>query len=138
MDRNALVNRLLKAWNAGNVADIAATYSADAVMLHPMSPQPIQGRAAIEQVESGLFQAFSGFEWQALASVAEGDRAAIEIRVTAVHSKPLPTPAGVIPPTNKRIDVRICSMVRVDAQGLIAEEHRYFDTAAMMAQLGLR
>jgi hypothetical protein len=49
----------------------------------------------------------------------------------------MPTPAGALPPTGRTIDLRMTSMLTLDADGRVVEEHRYFDTATMFRQLGL-
>ncbi len=138
METPAIVSQLLTAWNSGDVRRIAALYSPDIVMHHPLAPQPLVGRAAVEQLEAGLFQAFSGIEWSHTNVVAQGNKVAVEVRVIATNTAPMPGPGGMIPATNRRIDLRIGSFLRLTADGLIAEEHRYFDTGSMFAQLGLK
>jgi hypothetical protein len=44
---------------------------------------------------------------------------------------------GEVPPTGKRIDLRGALVGRLNAENLIVEERRYYDTGTMMKQLGL-
>jgi steroid delta-isomerase-like uncharacterized protein len=133
-----LADRLLAAWNSGDVRRIAALYAEDAVVRHPLAPDVIRGRAAVQQLEGGLFSAFSEIDWRIESVVADGRQVAVEFRVTALNSAPLPSPQGMVPATGRRVDLRAASIVRLTDAGLIAEEHRYLDTATMFAQLGLR
>jgi len=43
----------------------------------------------------------------------------------------------VLDPTNKPVEFRGAVFVRTNSDGLITEEHRYFDMAGLMGQLGL-
>src|SRR5262249_45476153 len=98
----------------------------------------LKGRAAIRQLESGLFDAFSEIDWRIDAVVVDARRVAVEFHVTALNSAPLPSPQGMIPATGRRVDLRGASILRLDDRGLIAEEHRYRDAATMFAQVGLK
>ena len=133
----AISEKLVAAWNTGDITRIAACYSANTKMIHPMVPEPLQGRAAVQQFEGGMFSAFSSIDWRAVSVLHTGDAVAVEFRVTATNTAPMQTPKGPIPATNKTVDLRGVSLLKLDAQGLIAEERRYFDTAAMFVQLGL-
>jgi steroid delta-isomerase-like uncharacterized protein len=131
------VDKLIRAWNSHDAAAIAALYAADARVQHPFSPAPLVGREAVRQLESGLFAAFDQIEWSVIRALQQGADHALEFRVVARHCAPLPTPKGPVPATHKRIDVCGVSLFKLGASGEIAEEHRYFDIAAMMGQLGL-
>jgi len=47
------------------------------------------------------------------------------------------TPMGEVPRQGKRIDLRGALVGRINAENLIVEERRYYDTGTMMKQLGL-
>jgi ketosteroid isomerase-like protein len=51
-----------------------------------------------------------------------------------VHSGPLPTPAGVIAPSDKSIDVPSCQVIRV-RDGKVASFTHYFDFT-LLRQVG--
>lgn len=132
-----IVQKLVRAWNSGDVAAIAALYAPDTRMHHPFTPAPLAGREAVRAFEGGMFAAFDQIEWSATHVIEKGDELALEFRVTARHCAPMPTPKGTIPATHKRVDLRGVSLFRLDARGEIAEERRYLDSGALMAQLGL-
>src|SRR5205809_499750 len=120
-----LTDRLLKAYNSGDVATLADCYAVDAVQQHPFFPAGNTGRAAIQAAEGGVFAAFSDIDWQLVRTIDQGEWAAIETVVAATNTSEMPTPDGnVIPATNKRVTIPLVNVVRLDADGLIAEEHR--------------
>jgi len=58
--------------------------------------------------------------------------------VDATNTGDLPLPDGsTLPATGRRISLPGLDVVYLDADGLIAEGHRYQDAAGFMAQLGL-
>jgi predicted ester cyclase len=68
--------------------------------------------------------------------VISGDTVVSEVRYAGTHSGPLTTPQGEVPPTDNRIDIRGCSVTRVEG-GKIVSHHGYFDRRQFLAQLGL-
>lgn len=131
------VSQIVNAWNSGDISAIASLYAQDAVMHHPLQPQPLTGREAIRQLESGMFAAFSDIDWSATSVVGTGEALALEFKVCATNSKPMPTPKGPIPATNRRIELKGVSLIKLNKKGEIAEERRYFDSSSLFAQLGL-
>lgn len=134
---NELIARLTHAWNAQEVAPVLALYRPDAVLVHPMAPEPLRGVDAIGAFEGAMFAGFSDISWRALTSLSQGDTTIVEFEVAATNDKPLSTPQGMLPATGKRVCLRGATVVRVDADGRIVEDHRYHDSATFFRQLGL-
>ncbi len=59
-----------------------------------------------------------------------------EFTLQGTHKAALNGPAGLIPPTGKRVDSRAVSVARYE-NGQIAEARLYFDQTEVMTQLGL-
>ncbi len=131
------VKKLADAINRHDVNAFAALFTPDAVIRDPATPQPLKGRDAIRQNGDGWFKAFPDVQFKVSNSIAKGDTVAIEVVMTGTHKGPLTGPAGTIPPTNRRMEIRGVGFLRINAQGLIAEERRYYDTVSLMQQLGL-
>jgi steroid delta-isomerase-like uncharacterized protein len=131
------VRQLVAAWNSGDVERVASRYARDARMHHPLVPEPLDGRVAIRQFESSMFAAFSDLDWRAECVVRDGDRVAVEFQVRATNTAPLQTPKGPVPATQRRIDLKGLSYCRLNADGEIVEERRYFDSGTLFVQLGL-
>jgi steroid delta-isomerase-like uncharacterized protein len=131
------VNKLVAAWNSGDIKAIAACYANDVDFQHVMVPEPLKGRDAFVAFEGAMFQAFSQIDWKAVSVVGTGETLALEFQVSATNSAPMQSPTGPIPATNKRITVKGVSLLKLNGKGEIAEERRYLDTASMFRQLGL-
>lgn len=135
---DSVVDRIVAAFNAGDVNAFADCFSEDAVQYHPFFPEPMRGREAIRAAEGTLFAGFDQIRLEAITSVTSGDITAAEFQVHAVHSKPLVLPDGtVIPPTGCTIDLPMAAFLRLDGEGQIVESHRYQDSLSMMRALGL-
>lgn len=110
----------------------------DAVVHHPLSPEPVQGKAAIRASEQVLFDAFSDIDVSVMRVVAERDDVALEVVVRATNSGPLDVGGEEpLPPTGRRIELPAVWFLRLDSDGKIAEERDYFDTGSFFRQLGL-
>jgi len=125
-----IIKKWSDAYNSGDVNRIAGLFAPDAVVRRVFFPQPLRGREAVRQAETPLFNVFSAFQWKVFAAIVKGDAVAAEWTIVATNTGPLPTPGGMAPATNKRVEIHGASFFRVDGHGLIAEEHRYFDVAA--------
>jgi len=132
-----LTDKIQKAFNSADVDSLADCYAENATQQHPFFPGGNEGRAAIKEGEGGIFAAFSDIDWQRQQTIEQGEWGVIEFVVSATNTSDMPTPGGVVPATHKRIVLQIVNVVRLDDDGLIAEERRYFDVAGMMGQLGL-
>jgi steroid delta-isomerase-like uncharacterized protein len=118
---------------------VANAFATDAVAYDPMYPEPIRGREAIRQEALGLIRGFPDLRFEIVNAIARDDQfGADEVRLTGTNTGPLATPTGAqIPPTNKRIDLRGASIVRLNGRGEVMEERRYYDVGTMLRQLGL-
>jgi hypothetical protein len=65
----------------------------------------------------------------------KGDRATGEINMTGTNNGPLATPMGEVPATGKRMDLRGALVGRINAENLIVEERRYYDTGTLISSL---
>ena len=133
-----LSQRILDAFNSGDVDAFAACFAPDAVQLHPFFPEPLRGREAIRAAEGGMFSAFDHISMDVLSVLESGNHVAVELRVRATNSSPLPMPGGAtIPATGKTVDLTMAAFFTVDDAGQIVEAHRYQDNLAFLRQLGL-
>ena len=132
-----LAKKWTDAFNKHDARAVAANYAQDSVAYDPFYPEPLKGRAAIEKDAADFFRAFPDIHFEVINLFDKGDRAAGEVKMTGTNSGPLATPMGEVPPTGKRIDLRGALVGRLNAENLIVEERRYYDTGTMMKQLGL-
>src|SRR5207247_4692166 len=104
-----------------------------------MSPDPVRGRETISKEARCVIRAFTERRFEIVTVIEEDEKTgADEVRFTGTHTGPLESPTGAqIPPTNKRIDVKGASFVRLNERGEITEERRYYDVGTLLRQLGL-
>jgi hypothetical protein len=57
--------KMVEAWNSGNVEDIGEMYASDVQVLHSMVPTALNGRDAVVQFEGSMFASFSEIHWEA-------------------------------------------------------------------------
>ncbi len=138
MDLTGIFKSFIEAIEARDAEAYAALYEQDAVMTEPLFGEPIRGRDAIAQSESALFDAFTDIEIRVLALFAEEGRAAAELSLAATNTGPIDLGAGEpLPATGRRVEVPMGIFIEAGANGLIAAERDYFDTASIMRQLGI-
>jgi steroid delta-isomerase-like uncharacterized protein len=131
--------KLASAMTSHDTDAVANLFASDAVAYDPMYPQPLRGRDAIREEAKGFVRAFPDLRFEIVSVVPQDDRGgADEIRLTGTNTGPMATPTGKeIPPTNKRIDLKGASFVRLNDRGEITEERRYYDVGTLLRQLGL-
>lgn len=124
--------------NRHDARSFANFYSETARVDDPMYEQPLSGRDAIAKDMSDFIQAFPDLSFS-VKSVVEsgGNTVAFEGVGKGTHRGPIPGPTGEIPATNRPMQFRFAAFQRLNDQGLIEEEHRYYDLAGMMQQLGV-
>ena len=131
------VKEQFEAFNRHDVDAFAAFYTPDALIHDPQYPEPLKGRDAIRRDIADFLAAFPDLNFTLKTVVESGDTVAFEGAGKGTHKGPMASPAGEIPATNRPMEFRFAAFLRVNGQGLIAEERRYFDMAGMMQQLGL-
>jgi len=133
-----VVNKLVSAIERGDAAALTELFADDAVLRHPLSPEPIAGKAAIAASEQALFDAFSDVDVEVVRVVGEADDVAIEVVIGATNTGPLDVGAGEpVAPTGRRIELAAAWFLTLAPDGRIVEERDYLDTASFFGQLGL-
>lgn len=104
----------------------------DVVMVHPSSPEPVRGFAAVKGMLTGFRAAFPDLTITAEEEVAEGDKVAVRWTFRGTHTNDL----FGLPPTGKRAEMPGISWFTF-ADGRIVEDRVSEDTMGLMRQLGL-
>ena len=130
--------KFIDAFNRKDPNAVANLYANESVSYDPMYPEPLRGRSAVKEDAATYFRAFPDVRMEARTIVEKGDDGAAEFRMTGTNTGPLKTPTGEeLPATRKRIDLTGAVFIRLNADGLIVEERRYYDTTSFARQLGL-
>ncbi|MFI7583149.1 ester cyclase [Kocuria sp. M1N1S27] len=136
-DRRVEVEQAIAALNAHDAAGFASTYGPEAIVYTAASPEPVRGRAAIQQDTQQWFTAMPDMTMEIEELVVDGPTAAMRLLFVGTHTGPLLTPSGAVPPTGRRVSVPMAVFNRHDESGTTEVEHRYLDMMAMAQQLGL-
>ena len=130
-DRQDDAARVLReALNAHDARKLASAYSENAVITSPGMPDAA-GRAAIAAGAQNLFDAFSNFKYGVTRAWTKGDVVVSEWVGTGTHSGDF---AG-LKATEKPVGWTAVSVRRFSPDGLIREEHVYWDTTHVRSQI---
>ncbi|MBK8504240.1 MAG: ester cyclase [Saprospiraceae bacterium] len=67
--------------------------------------------------------------------VSEGGRVAVEFTAKGTHTGPLKTPAGVVPPSGKKVELKVAEFYQWN-NGRFTSMSNYQDAASLMRQIG--
>jgi steroid delta-isomerase-like uncharacterized protein len=137
MSTNPVLNRQIDALNRHDAQAFAACYSPDAIVFDPQYPELLKGRDAVLKDVADFFAAFPDLRGEVRREVGDGDTYAYEVSMSGTHKGPMVGPTGHIPATNRRVTVGGGIIARLDKEGRIVEERRYYDLAGLLSQLGL-
>ncbi len=74
----------------------------------------------------------------AIRAVSDGSTIAVEVVMRAVDDGPLELGNGeALPATGRRVEIPTAWFLELNEHGKIVRERDYFDTAAMLRQLGV-
>jgi steroid delta-isomerase-like uncharacterized protein len=129
-----LLERYVELYNAGELDACMELYAEDAVQRMPDGI--FEGRAAIRERLARDLVAFPDVSYTVGSFVEQGDAFADEFTVAGTHSGPLTLPDGTqLPATGKRVEIRGMELVQV-RDGKIVVDNLYYDTTAILVQLG--
>ena len=129
--------KAVEAVNAHDAKTFAATYAVDAVVHDPLYPQPLKGRDAVEQDMVELVRAFPDLRFTSGPLLQDGATVAAEFTLRGTHQGPLASPDGEIAATGRSMENRGAVFSTFNADGEVSEEHRYYDVAGLLSQLGV-
>ena len=126
------------ALNAHDLDALLELLAPDAEVQDPGVAEPIKGKEAIRQNLGSWLKAFPDMKFEVVEPVlSEGNDVLFQGRISGTHTGDLTTPQGTVAPTNKKFQFAGAGFWRLNSQGLVSEERRYYDTAALRDQLGL-
>jgi steroid delta-isomerase-like uncharacterized protein len=109
--------------------------AANAVYDEKGTHRRIQGAGKIIEAWQGWAEAFPDSKATFVREFASGDTAVLELVWKGIHTGPLQTPTGSIPPSNKPIELPACQVVQVEG-GKVKSASQYFDMLTMLTQIG--
>lgn len=130
------IRKIAEAFNKGDFDTIASFLAPDITAHWYSLPEPLKGRETIVKTLRGYLKAFPDMR-VTLSLLSKGDTVVTETSWSGTHRGPLEGPTGVIPPTNRRVNMTEAEFFRFNTQGQVAEWRAYGDNAAFAKQLGL-
>lgn len=130
-----LTQAIYERFNANDLEGVVA-YAADdwkGIAYH--AGMTFSGKDGFMQFLQGFKGAFPDCTVTIEHQVLSGDEVVNQISWVGTHRGPLPTPAGVIPPSNRVVHSQACEVWRM-RDGQLVEVHNYQDATAILAQIG--
>jgi steroid delta-isomerase-like uncharacterized protein len=137
VDPENLFKKYQEAFDRQDLDALSKLYAPDVLHIHPF-PEPLKGRDAVKKEQEDFLKAIPDIKFKISNIIIQGNNVAAEFVLTGTNTGPFVTQMGTTPPTNRRVEGRNAGFWRINAEGLIAEEHIYFDTGSLFRQLGLK
>ena len=125
----------LTAYNDKDWSKAKDTLAADAVYDEKGTHRRIQGSGEIIEAWQGWAKAFPDSKATIVREFASGDTAVLELVWKGVHTGPLQTPTGIIPASNKPLELPACQVFQIEG-GKVTNFSQYFDMLTMLTQIG--
>jgi len=125
------------AYNEKNWDKAVASITPDFVYDEVATRRRIEGPDNALAVWKGWAQAFPDSKASFHSASVSGETVVIEVTWRGTHEGPLQTPAGAIPATGKRIEIRACNIFEIRGEK-VRTQRQYFDMATMLEQLGVK
>jgi steroid delta-isomerase-like uncharacterized protein len=133
VDREAIQEAYLEAWNSGDPDAVASFFTEDAVYDDRGVAEVAVGRGAIRDHVAGVMAGFPDLRFEVLRVAHGEDFSAGEWRGEMTHDGSF---SGMAP-TGRRIVSEGVDVATYDADGRIAHLVSHYDAAAIMRQVGL-
>lgn len=131
----SILEGLYSCFNSGRLQD-AERYLAADVVVTDSGGVTLRGPAQVLAYLGGWRAAFPDGRMSITRRVESGDLVAAEVRGEGTHGGPLTGPQGILPATGKQIVLNTVDFCRIE-KNQIVQWNSYFDSADLMAQLGV-
>jgi steroid delta-isomerase-like uncharacterized protein len=101
------------------------------------NPEPVTDPARIPDHVEPVFTAFPDMHLEFVDDFSEGLHNAHHWVMTGTHTGPLDDGARRVEATGKRVTIRGLTMMVLNEEGKIVQDHTYYDPASLKLQLGL-
>jgi steroid delta-isomerase-like uncharacterized protein len=135
-DNASLARRIYEAWNERKFDEIADLTAPDGTTTVIGTGERFTGREGSLRYNTMWAEGFPDGRITIDRVIASGDHVVVEFTGRGTHSGTLSTSMGDIPATGQEMTLQLCDVMEF-RDGKVADHRTYFDTASMMAQLGL-
>ncbi len=131
-----IVRSLYDRFNDGDLDGIVALCSTDVELLDVPSGMVFTGRDGVRAWMQAWKTAAKDAQTEVTSIIADGDRVATEHTGRGTHTGPIVSPAGEIPPTGRRFELRFAEVFEF-RDGQIVRFRAYADTMSFLRQIGV-
>ena len=135
-DNTNLARSLYEAWNNRDFDYLSDCIAADGSITDVGSGQTFRGPDGARQYNTAWADAFPDGRITVDKVIAQDDFVTVEYTGQGTHTGTLSSPAGSLPATGRSVTLHLCDVIEF-ADGKIKAQRSYFDTGALMAQLGV-
>jgi len=131
------VTNYWRAWSEHNLENLLALLSPEFISRSSLSQGRPVGKDMIAMGFKMFDKSLPDLKEEIVSIIAEGNNIVCQVIETATFTGAMELPTGVIEPTNRSYKLPIGAFFCVNAQGLIAEQRTYWDTADWERQIGI-
>jgi predicted ester cyclase len=136
VENEQLIRRQIEHWNRREFDAWEAALAPTVEFLVVPEGMTIVGARPAREYTAGWATAFPDAVVEVTALLATARGVAVEFLFRGTHTGPLSGPTGIIEPTSRYVEVRVCYVQDI-GEGLIRRIRAYYDTATLMRGLGL-
>jgi steroid delta-isomerase-like uncharacterized protein len=123
------------AYNDKNLDKVKEVFAADALYQEPGTHRRIRGVGEIIDASKGWARAIPDSNATLVREFASGGTAVIEVVWKGIQTAALQAPSGIIPASNKPIEVPACQVIQAEGAKVKSFTH-YFDMLTPLTQIG--
>lgn len=135
-DNANLARSLYESWNERNFDEMAEAMAPNAQITIVGTGETFQGPDGARKYNMNWANGFPDATATVDRLISSGEHVVVEFTGRGTHSGTLVTSMGDIPATGRSVTLHLCDVIKFQG-GKVKEQHTYFDTGSMMAQLGL-
>lgn len=135
-DNKSLARSLYEAFNDRDFDLIAQAMAPDARIMIVGSGDTFDGPDGARRYNQMWATAFPDGVIEIDRIVASDDHVVVEFTGRGTHTGTLTTPAGSFPATGRSVTLQLCDVLQI-TDGKVMSQRTYFDSGALMTQLGV-
>ena len=135
-DNTELARSLYDAWNNRDFDFMSERTATDGTITVVGSGQTLRGPDGARQYHTSWADAFPDGRITIDNVIAQGDQIVVEFTGRGTHTGTLTSSAGSISATGRSVTLHLCDVLEF-ADGKVKTQRTYFDSGALMAQLGM-
>lgn len=133
---NEVLRQIYDAYASRTFEDASQLFSEEAEILNHATGDHFVGRDGYLHQAGAWAAAFPDLRVEILSCEGTERNVAVEYSLRGTHTGPFITTGGFLPPTQAHVDLRLCDLLELH-EGRITRLSTYFDTGAMLRQVGL-